>query len=88
MRVLTAVKKDILSKVVIENRTELVSHPYCMVLDIRELHPQSGKPLRRTRVINLYDNKVGKGSYGTDLVQRYDELFKTCLGDQSSRVGY
>lgn len=60
MRVLMAVRKDILSRVVIENRTDLVSHPYCMVLDISELHPQSGRCLRRTRVVNLYDNKVGK----------------------------
>ena len=61
MRVLTAVRKDMLSKVVVENRTDLVSHPYCMVLDIREPHPQAGKAFRRTRVVNLYDNKVGKG---------------------------
>lgn len=61
MRVLIAVRKEILSKVVIENRTDLVSHPYCMVLDIRELHPQSGRCLRKTRVVNLYDNKVGEG---------------------------
>lgn len=61
MRVLTAVRKDIISTAVIENRTDLVSHPYCMVLDIKELHPQSGKSLRKTRVVNPYDNKVGRG---------------------------
>ena len=37
MRVLIVVRKDILSRVVIENRKDLVSHPYCVVLDIREL---------------------------------------------------
>ena len=67
MRVLIAVRKDILSKVVIENRTDLVSHPYCMVLDIRELHPQSGKCLRKIRVVNLYDNKVGKRQLSVSL---------------------
>ena len=61
MRVLTAVRKDISSKIVIENRTDLVSHPYCMVVDIRELDPRSERCLRRTRIVNLYDNKVGKG---------------------------
>lgn len=61
MRVMIAVRKDILSRVVVENRTGLVSHPYCVVLDIRELDPQSRKCLRRTRVVNLYDNKIGKG---------------------------
>lgn len=61
MRVLTAVRKDIVSQIIIENRTDLVSHPYCMVLDIKELHPQSGKSLRKTRIVNLYDNKIGSG---------------------------
>ena len=61
MLVLTAVRKDILNKVIIENRTDLVSHPYCIVLDIKELDPISGKYSRRTRVVNLYDNKVGNG---------------------------
>ena len=61
MRVLIAVKKDILNKVIIENPTDLVSHPYCIVLDIRECNPTSGKYQRRTRVVNLYDNKIDNG---------------------------
>lgn len=61
MRVLTAIRKDVLDKVIIENRTDLVSHPYCSVLDVKELHPISRKVPRRTRVVNVYDNKVGRG---------------------------
>ena len=61
MQVLIAVRKDILNKVIIENRTDLVSHPYCIVLDIKELNSVSGKISRRTRVVNLYDNKIGNG---------------------------
>ncbi len=61
MRVLTAVRKDIISRVIVENRTNLISHPYCMALDIKEPHPKSGKFLRKTRIVNLYDNKVGRG---------------------------
>ena len=61
MRVLTAVRKNIISRVIIENRTDLISHPYYMTLDIKELHPQSGMFLQKTRIINLYDNKVGRG---------------------------
>ena len=62
MRVLTAVRKDILSKVIVDNRTEdLASHSYCSVLDIKELHPLSRKVLRKIRVVNLYDNKFGRG---------------------------
>ena len=73
MRVLMAIRKDILNKVLIENRTDLVSHPYCSVLDIKELHPLSGKVLRKTRVVNLYDNKVDRGQLWegpTTLVRR------------------
>ena len=61
MQVLIAVKKYILNKVIIENRTYLISHPYCIVLDIKELNPVSGKFLRKTKIVNLYDNKVGNG---------------------------
>lgn len=61
MRVLTAVWKDILDKVIIENRTDLVSYPYCSILDVKKLHPISQKVLRRTKVVNIYDNKVGRG---------------------------
>ena len=31
-----------------------------MALDIKELYPQSGKFLRKIRMVNLYDNKVGR----------------------------
>ena len=58
---MTAVRKDILNRVIIDNRTDLASHPYCLVLDIKELYPVSRKILRKTRVVNLYDNKVGRG---------------------------
>ena len=59
MRVMIAVKKNVLNKVIVENRTDLVSHPYCIVLDIRELNPVSEEYSRRTRVVNFYDNKIG-----------------------------
>ncbi len=61
MQVLIAVRKDILNKIIIENRTDWVSHPYCIVLDIKERSPGSEKYCRRTRVVNLYDNKIGNG---------------------------
>ena len=61
MRVLMTVRKDILNKVIIDNRTDLVSHLYCSVLDIKELHALTRKVLRKTRVVYLYDNKFGRG---------------------------
>lgn len=60
IQVLTVVKKDILSKIVIENQTNLVSHLYCMVIDIRELDLRSEKSLKKTRIVNLYDNQFRK----------------------------
>lgn len=66
MLVLRAVQKDILNKVIIENRTNLVNHLYCIILDIKEFHPVSGKHIRKTRVVNLYDNKLMKNVYGKD----------------------
>ena len=56
-----AVKKYILNKVIVENRTNLVSYFYYIVLDIRELNPVSEKYSRKTRIVNLYDNKIGNG---------------------------
>ena len=53
------VKKDILNKVIVENRTNLFSHSYCIVLDIREFNPVFKKYSRTTRVIHLYNDKIG-----------------------------
>lgn len=60
-RVLTAVKKDLVNKITVENRSDLVDHPYFLALDIRDIDRQLNKPTRRTRVINVYDNRVGQG---------------------------
>lgn len=60
-RVFIAVKKDLLNRTILENRTDLVSHPYGMVLDITEgeIHTKGRK--KRTRIVNIYDNKLGRG---------------------------
>lgn len=61
IRVLTAVRKDIADNVILENRSDLASRPYCLIVDVKELHPRTRKPIRRTRVVNIYDNSVGQG---------------------------
>ena len=53
-------QKKYIKQVIIKNRTDLVSHPYCIVLDIRELSLVSGK-YSKIRVVNLYNNKIGNG---------------------------
>ena len=60
MRVLTIVRKDILNKIIIDSQTDLVGHLYYSILDIKKLHPLLRKVLKKTRVVNLYENKVGK----------------------------
>ena len=60
-RVLIAIKKEILTNIVIENRSDLVNHPYFLVLDIWDLSKTKQK-MRRTRLINCYDQKIGPGT--------------------------
>ncbi len=55
VRVLTTIRKDIANEVLLDNRSDLASNPYCLVLDVRELHPKTRKPIRKTRVVNMYD---------------------------------
>lgn len=60
MQVLTIVKKDILHKLIIDNKTDLISYPYYSHLDIKKLYSMSRKVLKKTTIINLYDNKINK----------------------------
>ncbi len=45
---MTAIKKDLMGKLVVGHRTYLISYPYLMVLDIHEIDlrskDQEGKP--------------------------------------------
>lgn len=60
MQVLKIIRENIISTVIIENQIDLVTYLYCIDFDIKKLYPQSGKFLHKTKVINLYDNKVGR----------------------------
>ena len=53
-RVMTAVRRDIVGKVAIEARTDLINHPYFIAVDVVEKG-------RRTRVVNCYDSRIGPG---------------------------
>ena len=44
----------------VENKTDLIDHPYYLALDERDIDIRSHKPARRTRVVNVYDNRVGQ----------------------------
>lgn len=60
MRVLTTVQKDIVREVIIENPTNLASHPYWMVLDFKKPYQEPGKMPRKTRIVHIDENKLGK----------------------------
>ncbi len=60
MRVMIAVRKNTPNTIIIENGTDLISHFYCICLDIKEIDRQTERRLRKTRVINLYNNKIGR----------------------------
>lgn len=55
------VRKDILYNVIIDNGTDLVSHLYYSILDIKEFHSLTKKVVRKTKIVILYDNKVNRG---------------------------
>ena len=57
-RVLIAIKRDLLTKIITESRSDLLNHLYFLVIDVWELHPQSKQKWRKTRLINCYDNKI------------------------------
>ncbi len=60
-RVLTTIKKELVSRIVVDNRTDLVDQPYFLALDIRDIDSRTNKPARRMRVVNSYDNRVKQG---------------------------
>ena len=59
-RVLTAIKKDLVNRVVIKKRSDLVNHPYVMTLDIKDLDQKTRLPSKRIRVVNVYDQVIGR----------------------------
>ena len=54
-----AIRKDWLDKLVIENRTDLVNHPYFILIEIHKVDQLSKKSERKMRALNIYDYWVG-----------------------------
>lgn len=59
-RVALGIKKDVGGRLMAETRSDLVDHPYIQVVDVWELDIHKKKK-RRTRIVNVYDNWVGRG---------------------------
>ena len=53
---MTAVKKTLVNKIVVDHKTNLINHPYFMLLEIQEMDPQSKKLGKKIRIVNAYDN--------------------------------
>ena len=60
-RVLIAVRRDLIGAIRVENRTDLIDHPYLQALDIWEIPIISEQAPRCTRIINCYDTWIGAG---------------------------
>jgi hypothetical protein len=60
-RVLIVIRKDLQNSLIIEPRTDLINHPYALALDIWDIHYITRKKIRRTRLINAYDNIINIG---------------------------
>lgn len=58
MRVMTTVKKDLLDKITIEHRINLINHPYFILFKIQNLDQQSKQLEKKTRILNVYNNYV------------------------------
>jgi hypothetical protein len=57
-RVLIAIRKDLQNNLIIELRTDLINYLYALALDIWDIHYITRKKIRRTRLINVYNNII------------------------------
>lgn len=68
-RVFIAIHKDLLNKTIAENQIDLINYPYSIVLDITKREILAKKQKRKTRIFNVYDNKLGEGQTWQGLEQ-------------------
>ena len=79
IRIMTEIRNDLANKIWLDHRTDLINHPYFMLLEIRKLDTRSKRPGRKTRVINMYENRVGSGRIWHDSI--------LCIGRVLEDVG-
>ena len=68
-----------------DNMTNLVDHPYFLTLDIRDIDNRTNKLARRTRVINVYDNRVRQGCTWEGSTTRNRRALEDILWDRVIR---
>jgi hypothetical protein len=67
-RVAIVIRRDLTAKIIIEAQIDLINHLYVLIFDIWNTHYKSRIKMRRTRLVNTYDNRIGlrtcyKGNY-------------------------
>lgn len=60
IKVMTIVRKNLIDKIMVDHRIDLVNHLYFMLLEIQKLDTQSKRPRRKIWVVNTYDNQIGR----------------------------
>jgi hypothetical protein len=58
-KVTTAIKRDFTAKIIIETQTDLVNYFYVLILDIWNTHYKSRTKMRKTKLVNTYNNRIG-----------------------------
>ena len=58
---MTAVKRTLVNKIVVDHRTDFINHPYFMLLEIQEIDPRSKRLRKKTCVVNIYNNQIRRG---------------------------
>lgn len=61
IRVIIEVRKNLLDKIVIEHKTNLVNYFYFISLEIQDLNQQSKWPGKKTQLLNTYNKEIRQG---------------------------
>lgn len=60
VRVFRTIRKNTASNIIFDKQSDLATNFYCIILDVKELHPKTEKAIWDTRIINMYDNLIGQ----------------------------
>lgn len=57
---MTIIRNDFAEKIMVDYEINLISDFYFILLEIWELNSQSKRLEKKSRVINIYDNQIGR----------------------------
>ena len=47
-----------MSNIIFDNQSNLVSHSYYIILNVKKLYPKTRKAIWDIQVVNMYDNSI------------------------------